>query len=75
MCKKLIKDSDIRITLNGYTVYQNAESNKIPKGFTVVKPEDFCSFDCLSTWALQNKKILDEYKNVTKKYYGEDNNE
>lgn len=75
VCKKLIKDSDIRITLNGFTVFQNIESNKMPKGFTIVKPEDFCSFDCLSKWALQHQKILDEYQNIIKKYCEEDNNE
>ena len=38
-CGKLIKDSDIRITLDGFFVLQNRESENMPKGFSIGKPD------------------------------------
>ena len=70
-CGKLIKDSDIRITLTGFSVMQNIENNDMPKGFSIGKPEDFCSFLCLSEWALEQQKLIDEYLKIAEKHYGE----
>lgn len=70
-CGKLIKDSDIRITLDGFSVLQNRESENIPKGFRIWQSEDFCSFTCLSKWALEQQKLLDEYIEIAEKHYGE----
>lgn len=70
-CGKLIKDSDIRITLAGFSILQNMESSDMPKGFSIGDPEDFCSFTCLSGWALEQQKLLDEYSGIAEKYYGE----
>lgn len=75
VCGKLIKDSDIRITLNGFSVIQNRENNDMPKGFSIGKPEDLCSFDCLSEWALETQKMLDEYKEIAKSIMGRNDNE
>lgn len=70
-CGKLIKDSDIRITLDGFSVFQNRGNERMPKGFSVSRPEDFCSFSCLSEWALEQQKLLDEYIEISEKCYGE----
>lgn len=70
-CGKLIKDSDIRITLDGFFVFQNRGNERMPKGFSVSRPEDFCSFSCLSEWALEQQKLLDEYIEISEKCYGE----
>ena len=43
----------------------------MPKGFSIGKPEDFCSFDCLSEWAQEQQKLLDEYMEISEKHYGE----
>ena len=43
-CGELIKDDDIRITIDGFSVLQNRENENMPKGFSVVNPKDFCSF-------------------------------
>lgn len=67
-CGKLIKDKDIRITINGFSVLQNQESNRFPKGFQVEKPEDFCSFQCLANWALEAQQMLDEYIKIASKF-------
>lgn len=61
------KDSNIRITLDGFSIIQNIENEKMPKGFTIQHPEDFCSFSCLSEWALEQQVFLDEYKGITQK--------
>lgn len=50
---------------------QNRESENMPKGFSIGKPEDFCSFTCLSEWALAQQKLLDEYIEIAEKHYGE----
>lgn len=70
-CGKLIKDSDIRITLDGFYVLQNRENNDMPKGFSIGALEDFCSFTCLSEWALEQQKLLDEYIEIAGKHYAE----
>lgn len=70
-CGKLIKDSDIRIALDGFYVLQNQENEKMPKGFSVRHPEDFCSFSCLAEWALEQQKFLNEYGEIVEKYYRE----
>ena len=70
-CGKLIKDSDIRITLDGFSVFQNRGNERMPKGFSVSRPEDFCSFSCLSEWALEQQKLLDDYIEISEKCYGE----
>lgn len=70
-CRKLIKDSDIRIILDGFSVLQNRENGNMPKGFSIGKSEDFCSFRCLSEWALEQQKMLDEYLEIVEKHYGE----
>ena len=70
-CGRLIKDSDVRITLDGFSVLQNRDNKKMPKGFSIGKPEDFCSFDCLSEWAREQQKLLDEYMEISEKHYGE----
>ena len=67
-CGKLITDSDIRITLDGYKVIQNEEQKQIPMGYGIGMPGDFCSFTCLSEWATKQQGILDEYKELAKKY-------
>ena len=66
-CGKLIKDSDIRITLDGFAVLQNLESGDMPKGFSIGKPEDFCSFTCLSEWATEQQKMLNDYLKIVGK--------
>lgn len=66
-CGKLIKDEDVRISVTGFSVIQNAANSKMPKGFSVAEPEDFCSFICLSGWAIENQKILDDYLEISKK--------
>lgn len=71
-CGKLIKESDIRINLDGFSVLQNRENNEMPKGFSIEHPEDFCSFTCLSEWALEQQKLLDTYYiEIVEKNYGE----
>ena len=70
-CGKLVKNSDIRITLDGFSVLQNRNNNDMPKGFSIGKPNDFCSFTCLSGWALEQQKMLDKYLEIAEKYYGE----
>ena len=70
-CGKLIKDRDIRIILGGFSVLQNRENNDMPKGFSIGDPEDFCSFTCLSEWALEQQKLLDEYIEIAARHYGE----
>lgn len=60
-CGKLITDKDIRIVLNGYEIMQNRENGEMPKGYDIGKPEEFCSFNCLSEWALNEQKMLDDY--------------
>ena len=70
-CGQLIKDSDIRITIDGFAVLQNRENNDMPKGFAVKQPEDFCSFDCLAEWALEQKRVLEKYREICGLDYGE----
>lgn len=70
-CGNLIKDSDIRITLDGFSGLQNKKNKKMPKGFSIGKPEDFCSFSCLAEWALEQQKMIDEYLKIAEKHYGE----
>ena len=70
-CGNLIKDSDIRITIDGFSVLQNRENNDMPKGFSIKQPEDFCSFTCLSEWAQEQQKLLAEYIEIAEKHYGE----
>ena len=70
-CGKLIRDSDIRITLDGFSVLQNRENESMPKGFSIGKLEDFCSCACLSDWALEQQKMLDEYLEIAEKHCGE----
>lgn len=72
-CKKIIEENDIKINLIGYNVTQNLKSSKMPKGYEIKIPQDFCSFNCLSEWALKEQETLDEYKELAKKY--EDNND
>lgn len=67
-CGRLIQDKDIRITLDGYAVLQNRENGAMPKGFTIIQPEDFCSFQCLADWGLEQQKMLDEYLALSKKW-------
>ena len=66
-CGKFIKDSDIRIVLDGFAVLQNRENEYMPKGFSVSKPEDFCSFTCLSEWATEQQKMLNDYLKIARK--------
>ena len=70
-CGKLIKDRDIRITLEGFSVFQNRKNNDMPKGFLTGNPKDFCSFTCLFEWALEQQKLLDKYMEIAEKHYGE----
>jgi len=67
-CGKLIKDSDIRVILCGYEVLQNRHNENMPKGFAVKfpfdKPDDFCSFTCLSEWLKNMQPLLDEYNKI-----------
>ncbi len=65
-CGKLIDSNDIRITVKGYEVLQNRSNNNMPKGFGINYPQDFCSFTCLSGWALEQQEMLDEYMNISK---------
>lgn len=60
-CGSLIGEDDIRITLDGYAVLQNQDRPVLPKGFSIKNPEDFCSFDCLSLWATNEQKLLNDY--------------
>ena len=73
-CGKLIKESDIHINLDGFSVLQNRENNEMPKGFSIEHPEDFCSFTCLSEWALEQQKLLDTllYRDCRKELWGGD---
>lgn len=66
-CGKLIKDENIRIVLNGFSVLQNEKNCEMPKGFSIKKPEEFCSFNCLSVWAEKNQKMLDDYMRILEK--------
>lgn len=68
LCGKMIKDSDIKISVLGFSVTQNMDNMEMPKGFSILQPEDFCSFDCLSKWAIENQKILDKYIELSKKF-------
>mgnify|MGYP003302310371 CR=1 FL=1 len=52
-CKKVIED--IRITIKGYKV-----ETKEKLGYEVNRIEDFCSFNCLSEYAIEEQKLLDE---------------
>ena len=70
-CGRLITDRDIRITIDGFSVLQNMENNDMPKGFSIGAPEDFCSFTCLSEWALEQQKLFDEYIEISERHYGE----
>lgn len=68
-CKKLITEDDIRITLSGYTVYQNESCGDMPQGYGIGFPEEFCSFTCLSEWAIQQQALLDDYKKLVAEKY------
>lgn len=70
-CRMIILDSDIRITIDGFSVIQNMENNDMPKGFCVKNLKDFCSFTCLSNWALKQQELLAEYIDISKKHYKE----
>jgi len=72
-CKKLIKEDDVRITLNGYTVHHNESNTEMPKGYGFGYPEEFCSFACLVDWATEQQWLLEEYLELAKKYEGKDN--
>lgn len=67
-CKKLIGEDDIKIKLIGYEVLQNRKKRKQPLGYGVYVPADFCSFTCLSQWAIEQQKMLDDYIELGKKY-------
>lgn len=67
-CKKLITEDDIRISLNGYIVHHNDRNKEMPKGYEIRKPEEFCSFSCLSEWAIEQQKLLDDYLNLAEKW-------
>ena len=69
-CGELIKDDDIRITIDGFSVLQNRENENMPKGFSVVNPKDFCSFVCLSEWIMEQQRLLDKYIEISEKRYG-----
>lgn len=60
-CKKIIGEDEIKIKLTGYEVSQNRRKRKIPMGYSVGFPQDFCSFDCLAEWAMNEQKMLDDY--------------
>lgn len=66
LCKKLISESDVRIRLFGYTVNHNENKARMPKGYSVSLPEEFCSFRCLANWADEQQKILDDYEQLCK---------
>lgn len=66
-CGRVIKDTDIRVSIDGFSVIHNINNPKMPKGFSLQKPEDFCSFQCLANWALDTQKLLDQYKEIAKK--------
>ena len=70
-CGKLLKDSDIRITIDGFSVVQNMETIKMPKGFSIKHPQDLCSFHCVIDWARQNQILLDDYKRMVENKYNE----
>lgn len=63
-CKKLITEDDIRISLSGYCVHQNEKSDKMPRGYGVGIPQEFCSFSCLAAWAQDQQGMLDDYKKM-----------
>ena len=67
-CKKLIKEGDIRITLNGYTVHHNEGNAEMPKGYGFGIPEEFCSFTCLVDWATDQQWFLEEYLELAEKW-------
>ena len=60
-CKKIIGEDEIKINLIGYEVSQNRRKRKMPMGYSVGIPQDFCSFDCLAEWAMNEQKMLDGY--------------
>lgn len=66
-CKKIIGEDEIKINLIGYEVTQNRRKRKIPMGYSVGIQQDFCSFDCLAEWALNEQKILDDYIELANK--------
>lgn len=63
-CGKLIMDSNVRVVLTGYDVIHNEDKSNCPKGFMIRKPEDFCSFICLSEWAKKEQQLLDDYHTI-----------
>lgn len=70
-CGNLIRGNDIRIELKGYSVYENQELTKMPKGYEIGWTEQFCSFNCLSEWAKGQQKLLDDYIRISEKIYGD----
>lgn len=69
-CKKIIEKDDIKINLLGYKVSHNSSSKKLPMGYGIEIPEDFCSFNCLSEWAKEQQKLLDDYMELAKEKGG-----
>lgn len=67
-CKKIIGDDDIKIKLNGYEVSQNRRKRMYPMGYGIGKPEEFCSFTCLAEWATKEQEVLNDFKELGKKY-------
>lgn len=67
-CGKVIKREDVRIAINGYRVFQNENIRKLQQGYEIKQPEDFCSFNCVSLWAKNEQKILDEYIEIAEKH-------
>ena len=53
-CKKVIED--IHIIMKGYKV-----ETKEKLGYELSKTEDFCSFNCLSEFAIKEQKLVDEF--------------
>lgn len=67
-CKKIIGDDDIKIKLLGFEVSQNRKKRKLPAGYGIQHPEDFCSFECMAEWALNQQILLNDYKKLAEKY-------
>ena len=63
-CKKMIAENDIKIILTGYEVIHNQTEQRLPKGYKIARPEEFCSFDCLAKWSIRQQELLNDYLNI-----------
>lgn len=63
-CGAVFNPRRSHIKLTGYQVLYNNQE------YSLSECTDFCSFDCLSKWAAEEQKILDDYLTSYDKHRG-----